>query len=158
MATQFNWGFSNTQATEVEVNPIDVKFRTNYTVLSDNATQAVYDNKTAPQDLGERVQLSYADLKKVTSLCDVANPGKVSKGYQFKVRLDAVKRATFDSGDVVDSPLSLELSVRGLKDGITNDVDISTLLTRLLGCCYDTTTHTWRFNDLMRSGLQINED
>jgi hypothetical protein len=158
MATTYTWGFSNTNALDINIDPTDIGIKTNYAIMQDNAGKVLYDNRTAPVDLGEQIKITYDPVNQVNSLCEIANPGKIKKGYQVKVRADAVKRATFDNGDIIDSPVSVELSIRGLRDGVTSDSDIATMFLRLMGACYDKTNSRWRFGDFIRNGIQASAD
>lgn len=158
MAKTQSWGFTNTQTSEVIINPIQIGVTSNYAEIKHEADTVVLDNVTAPLDQGEKVSYYYRNLATVSSDNSVANPGKIEKGFQFIVKLDSVSRVTMDNGDVIDDPVVMMLTVRGSKDGnVTSDM-LTSMLSRLLGACYNFTDKTFRFGDLMRSALEPQED
>lgn len=158
MAKTQNWGFTNVTTKDINVNPVNIGIVSNYAEIKHEADTVVFDNVTAPLDQGEKISYYYRDLAQVSSDNAVANPGKIQKGFQFIVKVDSVSRTTLDNGDVIDDPVVMMLTVRGSKDGNVTPAMLDTMLTRLLGACYNFTDSKFRFGELMRSALEPQED
>jgi hypothetical protein len=155
MATTKSWGYTNTTVSDVEVNPTKVDLFSSYAKVDDAADKVVYDNSTAPFDQGEKVSMFYRNLPKVDTDNPVSHPAPVKDGFQFIVKLDAIHRGVLDNETIIDSPQVMMLTVRGGKDGMCDSAAIEEQFKRLIGTVYDFTNSRWRFDELMRSALEV---
>lgn len=154
-----SFSFSNTSAMSgVTVAPTDLKPVSNYAKIEDEATVVTLSNKTAAIAQGELLTYGCQPIKSVATKQKSTNPGKVAEGVQYQVRLDELLRTESSDGSIVyDEPIVAYLVVRHpLSSNITAS-HIGTCVTRLIGACMRE-DGTFRFDDIMRSGLTPNAD
>jgi hypothetical protein len=154
-----SFSFTNTSAmTGVTVAPTDLKPVTNYAKVEDEATVVTLTNKTAAISQGELLTYGCQPVKQVATKQKSTNPGKVSEGVQYQIRLDELLRTENTDGSIVyDEPIVAYLVVRHpLSSNITAS-HIGTVVTRLVGAAMRE-DGTFRFDDLMRSGLAPSAD
>lgn len=146
----------NAQATAIK--PVDLKLKTNYAVVQTGSGFSRLDNKTAPVDLSENVTFRYNAIKSVGNSLTNLNPSPIKGGIQYLVKLDALQRTTNGiTGAVVDEPITVQITFRhGLSSNITADT-ITTLLNRAISTLIKS-DGTSRIKDLMRGGVEIDED
>lgn len=156
MASQFS--FTNTTAGStvgtVKVGPV-----ANYAKIMDEPTEARMTNKTCSLDQGELITYRSREVDKVSTNLQVLYPARVLNGVEFGARVDELLRTTDTDGKIVcDEPIVATLTIKAPKSSnISTDV-ITTVVSRLLGACYDETAKKYRWGDLMRSALVPVED
>lgn len=132
---------------------------TNYGKKSDEPTEAILTNKTCPTDQGELVTYRARDIETVNTNLQVLNPAKVLNGVEFGVRVDELLRTADGNGNVLfDEPIVATLTVKAPKSSNITASVITTVVSRLLGACYDETKKSYRWDDLMRSCLVPTEN
>jgi hypothetical protein len=138
----------------------DMSETTNYALVKDDANKVQLDNKTADADATEL--LTY-EFKKIASVnTDLSIPAKyrlAPRAVQYKIRLDADYKTT-DSADATfrqDDPIVAMLYIIHPVSGHINNAVIGQQVERLVSACKKE-DGTWRFDDLMRSGLKPTED
>jgi len=149
-----SFSFTNTTEHSVDVTPISLGVVTNYAKVADAANRFAGQNKTASVGQGELLQYGCDNIKDVQTDQKVYNPGKVTAGVRYRIRLDEILRTT-DSGDatyVVDDPIVLELQIKHSMSGNVTASHIETCFKRLIGACMRS-DGSFRFDDLMLSGL-----
>jgi hypothetical protein len=154
-----SFSFTNTSAmVGVTVAPVDLKPVTNYAKIEDEASTVALSNKTASLSQGEILSYGCQSIKTVSSKQKSVNPSKVSDGIQYQIRLDEMLRTVNDDSSVtIDEPIVMYLTVRHpLSSNITSS-HIETVFKRLIGAAMRE-DGTFRFDDIMRSGLAPNED
>lgn len=127
---------------------------TNYAKTSDEPTEATLTNKTASLDQGEVITYRCREINQVATTQQVLYPARVLNGVEFGVRIDELLRTT-DAADAIvcDEPIVATLTIKCPKSSNINNDIITTVVTRLLGACYDQTANKYRWDDLMRSSL-----
>lgn len=127
---------------------------TNYAKTSDEPTEATLTNKTASLDQGEVITYRCREINQVATTQQVLYPARVLNGVEFGVRVDELLRTT-DATDAIvcDEPIVATLTIKCPKSSNINNDIITTVVTRLLGACYDQTAKKYRWDDLMRSSL-----
>lgn len=155
-----NFGFTNTteNAMATAIQPIDLQLKTDYAVVQTGSGFSRLDNKTAPVDLSENITFRYNAIKSVGNSLTNLNPSPIKGGIQYLVKLDALQRTTNEkTGAVVDEPITVQITFRhGLSSNITAET-ITTLLVRAISSLYKS-DGTSRIGDLMRGGVEIDED
>jgi hypothetical protein len=157
MATSF--GFTNTTASTKAADLVNLGVKSNYALVGEQPAVVELQNKTCPLDQGERITYRCQDVDKVSTAQTLQNPSKIRNGVQYVIKVEDILRTTDTNGDIIyDEPVVAYLTIRHQKTGTIQEEHIVTMLSRVLGACYDETTGKWRFADLMRSALQPTED
>jgi hypothetical protein len=136
----------------VTIAPVDLKPTQLYAKTEDEATIVELKNKTAALDQGEILSYGCQPIKSVSTKNKVVNPGKISDGVQYQVRLDEVLRTTDSFGNVVDEPIVMYLTIRHPLSSNITPAHIGTVMTRLCGASMKE-DGSFRFDDLMLSAL-----
>jgi hypothetical protein len=143
---------------EHKPTPVDLKPVSNYAKIEDEATVVTLTNKTAAISQGELLTYGCQPIKSVASKQKSTNPGKVKEGVQFVVRLDELLRTESTDGSVVyDEPIVMYLVGRHTLSSNITSAHINEVFQRLIGACMRE-DGSFRFDDLMRSGLNPNAD
>jgi hypothetical protein len=154
MAKSSAFGFTNTTDNATTMTLKSLGLVTNYSLSSDQADNAVLNNKTAPIDVEEIVSLRSRDIQSVNTPLNIQYPGKVKAGIEYGVRVDATLSTT-DSDDAtfrVDEPIACVISFRHPKSGNITEAHVLALLDRAVSALHkDGTGAGWRISDLMRS-------
>lgn len=159
MANTSYFAFTNTTALTDNVTITGIGPKTNYALIAEQPTYVEMQNRTAPLDQGERLTYRCQDVDKVSTAQVIQNPARVRNGVQYVVKLEEILRTATSDGDILmDEPIVMYLTVRHQKTGNIQASHLDTVFKRLLGALYDATTGTFRWNDLMRSALQPQED
>lgn len=149
-----SFSFTNTSAMSgVTVAPTDLKPVSNYAKVEDESTVVTLSNKTAAISQGELLTYGCQPIKQVATKQKSTNPGKVSEGVQYQIRLDELLRTESSDGSIVyDEPIVAYLVVRHPLSSNITPTHVGTVVTRLLGASMRE-DGTFRFDDIMRSGL-----
>lgn len=152
------FSFTNKTAGQT-VGTTAIGIASNYAKTSDEPTEATLTNKTASLDQGEVITYRCREINQVSTSQQVLYPARVLNGVEFGVRVDELLRTT-DSSDAIvcDEPIVATLTIKCPKSSNINNDIITTVVTRLLGACYDQTAKKYRWDDLMRSSLVPTQD
>lgn len=153
MAKSSKFGFTNKSLdTDHLMTPVKLGVVTNYSVITDTASEAVLSNKTAPLDIEEIISYKSRDIARVDTNLNIQYPAPVTKGIQYTVMVEDTLSTT-DSADAsfrVDEPIVAYVTFRHGKSGnITPDV-VKQVFERLISAL-KRADGSWRFDDLMRS-------
>lgn len=153
-----SFSFTNTTAGQT-VGTAAIGVTANYAKTSDEPTEATLSNKTAALDQGEVITYRCREIAQVSTNQQVLYPARVLNGVEFGVRVDELLRTT-DSNEAIvcDEPIVATLTIKCPKSSNVNNDVITTVVTRLLGACYDQTAKKYRWDDLMRSSLVPTQD
>lgn len=154
MADTSSFSFTNTSSmVGVTVAPIDIKPTSVYGKVTDVATLCELHNKTGdPYTQPELLSYGCQPIKRVDSKVEIQNPGKVSAGVQYQIRLDEVLRTVRDNGDIIDDPIVAYITVRHAASQFVKPTHVEQVVKRLLGASMRE-DGTFRFDDLMVSAL-----
>lgn len=151
MTSEFS--FTNTAAMAKTITPVQIDPISDYAKSEDTATSCELRNKTAKIGWGEALSYQCTAINNVSTKQAIANPGKVSSGMQYIVRLDEILRTTDDTGNVVcDEPIVMYLTVRHPNSSNITPNHIASVFTRLIGALLRD-DGSYRFDDLMLSAL-----
>lgn len=149
-----SFGYQNTTVRQdITVPTVDIEPITTYAKVEDEATAVRMKNKTAPIDQQELLSFECAPISKVQTKLKVSNPGRVTEGVQYAIRLDEILR-TEDSNGVIlqDDPVVMYLTIRHTNNSYISSTKIEELFKRLCGAV-TREDGTYRFDDLMLSAL-----
>lgn len=153
-----NFSFTNVTSSEVNVNPVDIKPVTNYAKVLDEPTEASFKNKTASLGKGEQLTYMCQPVKAVSTKQPILNPGKISSGVQYIVRLDEILSTVDENGlPVEDDPIVMYLTTRHTSSSYITPAHIEQVFKRLLGAM-TREDGTFRFDELMISALTPNNN
>lgn len=154
-----NFSFTNTETTGKTLAIPKIGPIANYAKVEDEPTSCSMKNKTCKLDQGETLSYQCTPIEKVNSKLVSQNPAKVTSGVQYIIRLDELLRTTDEQGTVIcDEPVTAMLQIRHPSSGNITPEVITTVFSRLVGACYDSTKSDWRWKDLMLSALVPVED
>lgn len=159
MALVSSWGYTNTTDSTTAITLKQMGEYSNYAKVSDEPTEARYKNRTSPLNQAEVVTYR-CQPQKVSTSEPLAFPGPSRDGVFYTIKIEDVLRTT-DSADptyAVDEPISMWLSIKHTSSNNWTNAQVVGVLQRLLGLCYNETSGTWRFEDLMRSALTPTQD
>lgn len=130
-----------------------------YAKTMDEPTEARLSNKTCSLDQGEIITYRCREIANVATVQQVLYPARVQSGVEYGVRIDELLRTTAEDGTIIcDEPIVATLTIKNPKSSNINDETVNTVVSRLLGACYDETAKKYRWADLMRSALVPAED
>lgn len=154
MAVTSSFAFTNTATRQgVTVPTTDISPIATYAKVEDESTAVRFKNKTAPIDQQELLSFECSPINQVNTKLKLANPGKVSEGIQYAIRLDEILRTVNSDGVILqDDPVVMYLTVRHTNNAYIKSTDIETLFKRLCGAV-TRDDGTYRFDDLMLSAL-----
>jgi hypothetical protein len=152
MAKTSQFLFTNTTAGSNTLTPLALGLTSNYALETDNANQAVLNNKTAPIDAQEVISYRTLKLKEVNNSLNIQYPAPVKAGIQYGVQVEETLSTT-DSSDPafrVDEPIVVTLNIRHPRSGNITSAHVATAFLRMVSTLMKS-DGTWRFDDLMRS-------
>jgi hypothetical protein len=151
MAKTSAFGFTNTTAGSHDVSQIALGLTGNYATITEDASTAVLNNKTAPIDTEEIVTFRSRNIQQVNTDLNIQYPSPVKGGIQYQCMVEDTLSTT-DSADAdfrVDEPIVAQLTIRHPKSGNITSSHVATVVQRLISCLMRS-DGTWRFDDLMR--------
>lgn len=154
MSVTSNFGFTNVDVrSDVSIPTVDIEPVTTYAKVEDESTTVRMKNKTAPIDQQELLSFECTPITRVSTKLKISNPGRVTDGVQYAIRLDEVLRTVDATGAILqDDPVVMYLTVRHTNNAYVTSEMISTLFKRLCGAV-TRADGTYRFDDLMLSAL-----
>lgn len=162
MAFTKQWGFEEGSTVELPITTAPIKPVSEFALIEDEPTQCSMTNKSSAVDLGEKLTYGCRSIPTVSSGLENMNPGKVSSGVQYQIKLDEQLsiRNDVDPSFRVDLPIVATLTIRHTKDGNIGNDEVGTVVSRLISACMQKSgsNNVWRFEDLMKSALKPTVD
>lgn len=157
MAVTSSFGFTNTTASAVDVNPTNLGIVTNYGPVASKVPGQEFPltNTTCPNDQGELVTFRARPINKVNSDLPVMYPGRVQSAVEFGVRVDEILRTKDQNGVILqDSPITVSIAFKAERNAEITEAVLDQVWLRALGAVMDETSKTWRWADIMKNALQ----
>jgi hypothetical protein len=153
-----DFGFTNREETGAIIKLVKINETTDYGVTSDEPTECIMANTTAPIGKDELVTNFCTPIKNVNSKLDMANPGPMTKGIQYGTRVDATLVTTDSSNPAyeIDEPIVVQISVRHPRSNHFTSALVSEAVNRCISAFYGNLfdSSTDHVGQLMRSALQ----
>lgn len=157
MAT--NFAFTNTDVrADQNTQEYTLGLTTNYAVVSDEPSEVLLDNKTAPLDRQELISFRFRKIGQVNTDLNIQNPGPTRGGIQYAVQVEETVRDTLPDNTYIDFPVVMYLTVRHPLSGAVTDSVLQETFERLLSTLRREDDNSYRFNDLVRGALRPVED
>lgn len=152
MAKTSAYVFTNTAEAAAKLPLQNLGLATKYAITGDSADVVTLDNKTAPLDAQEIIQIRSRRVSKISTPLNIQHPAPVAGGIEYSIRVDDTLRTT-DSADpnfVVDEPITCTITIRHPRSGNFTNETAGAALIRAVSA-FVKADKTWRFEDLMRS-------
>lgn len=156
MATTYSWGYSNFIPSEHSLQQVALGLKTNYGLAEDTANQCLLSNVTSPIDQPEVIRYDFEKQK--VSVSDLANPPKSRDGVRYVSTVKMIRREFRDNGDVYDHPFQVSISIKHDTSLNWTNALVAEGVARAVSSYYDETNKTWRFESIMRSALEPQND
>lgn len=160
------FSYTNTTASGETISPTCLGLVTNYAKVVDEPDMARLSNKTASMEQPELITFKAERLNKVGGAIPVRNPGPVTDGVQYTIKVESVYRTTTGTENI-DEPIAAWLTIKHPSSNTWTNATVAGFVNRLLSACLKGQASTgsgsvanddWRFEDLMRSALMPSED
>lgn len=160
------FSYTNTTASGETISPTCLGVVTNYAKVTDEPTMARISNKTASLEQPELITYRSEGISKVSTAIPVRNPGPVTDGVQYTIKVESVYRSTVGT-EIVDEPIAAWLTIKHPSTNTWDNATVASFVNRLVSACLKGQASTgsgsvassdWRFEDLMRSALMPSED
>jgi hypothetical protein len=144
--------YSNTEAGAHDVDQVALGLTTNYAIASEREDVVKLNNKTAPIDAEEIIELRYRELDQLKTYANNTNAMKLNSGIEYSVRIDDILTTTDSDnpGFRVDEPIICAVTIRHPKSGNISGTQVFSVFQRAISALMKE-DGTWRFDDLMRS-------
>lgn len=153
-----NFGYTNKTESTKSIGLQKLGLKSNYS-KTEEATQVIYDNKTCPLDLGEKIVMSSKVIKNVDNTLTNNHPSNISGGVQYRVQTEALFREylTADNSTYVDHPIVVYTTIRHERCGAVTEQVVEEALMRSISSLFKDDGSS-RVPDLMRLAVEVEEN